>query len=235
MTDGLSITIISATLVSITTAFLAIYIVIPHFFKKIVWRRLHSQLKDSQKIYLTFDDGPSPDVTERLLDLLADNQVKATFFLRGDRVEAHPDLALRVRQAGHSIGQHGHAHPHGWKTGPFGTLRDLRRADATFARLGIHTPLYRPPFGKLNFIHLLYIVFTGKKVILWNLDPKDYAQPSADVIAQNIRERCVPGSVILLHDGRASAGNTRAAVTLEAIALLNDFFAKHAGQLGQFD
>ena len=218
-----------------TIALLTAYIVVPHVYKKLAWKRIHGRLKNSQAIYLTFDDGPSPGNTEKLLDLLDEYQIKATFFLRGDLVERHPALAQRIQQASHGIGQHGYAHPHGWKTGPLKTLRDLRKMDAVFEAAGIQTTLYRPPFGKLNLVHLLYLPRTGKQLILWNLDPKDYSQPSASVIAQHIMDRSSAGSVILLHDGRVSAGNTNAAVTLDAIKLLKDFFQKNAERMKRFE
>ena len=97
-------------------------------------------------VYLTFDDGPTKEVTSSLLDMLNKEKVKATFFCVGKNVEKHPDLLQEIKLQGHGVGNHSNTHINGWKTNKKQYLEDIDAADKL-----INSGLFRPPYGKLNW------------------------------------------------------------------------------------
>jgi peptidoglycan/xylan/chitin deacetylase (PgdA/CDA1 family) len=99
----------------------------------------------SKELYLTFDDGPTPQVTEKALELLKRYHANATFFCLGKNVEEHPSIYQRVLDDGHAVGNHSYDHPDGWKTGPFSYLRNVARA-----RPFVDSALFRPPYGRIT-------------------------------------------------------------------------------------
>ena len=198
-----------------------VYILAPWAFKIILRRRFLKDFHEEDHICLTFDDGPNPDATPQILDALEQAGVKATFYLVGENVEKYPDLAARIVELGHEIGEHGYKHTHAWKTGPITTARDLWRGSRTLARYQSEDrPLsFRPPYGKLNVISVLYILLGRKKVAFWNIDPRDYASQSADEISNEVLRKAGSGGVVLLHDGRRHDSND-AGLTVQAVRSL---------------
>ncbi|HAK96785.1 MAG TPA: hypothetical protein DCM87_17785, partial [Planctomycetes bacterium] len=198
------------------------YIGLPALAKIRLRRRFLDRVRRRAEVFLTFDDGPDEVHTPRILDILDAARVKATFFLCGAHAERHPDIVRRIIAAGHSIGEHGHAHLHPWTTGPRRTLRDLRRAAETLTRLGAPPGrrLFRPPYGKLNLMTLLFIAATRRAVVFWNVDPRDYAQAEPGPVIEAVMPKLVPGAVVLLHDGRPDDGAGAASVTAEALEML---------------
>ncbi len=100
---------------------------------------------DNNEIYLTFDDGPDPEVTPWVLDLLAKYDAKATFFCLGRNVERYPEIFKRILCEGHAVGNHSYSHLDGWRTGKKRYVRDIERA----AKL-IQSFLFRPPYGRIR-------------------------------------------------------------------------------------
>ena len=156
----------------------------------------------SRKIALTFDDGPNDPYTPKLLELLTRHNIKATFFMLGQYVQARPDLARMVAEAGHVIGNHTFSHPNLIflsSNRVKGEIENCRRAlsDA----IGPHSSLFRPPFGGRRPASLRTARSLGLEPIMWNVTGWDWKAPSADYIEQKIASRLRGGSVILLHDG----------------------------------
>jgi len=182
----------------------AVYIALPWMAKKIMRSRFCSAIRLSGCACLTFDDGPHPESTPRILDILERHGVRATFFLIGANIEKHPGIAARIVSAGHEIAGHGYQHKHPWKCGPAASLKDLDRGNQVIRRTAgsDKETLLRPPYGKLNVFTLGYILFRRIRVAFWNIDPRDYSQTSAQEVARFTLERIAPGSVVLLHDGR---------------------------------
>ncbi|WP_437774291.1 polysaccharide deacetylase family protein [Sorangium sp. So ce1097] len=153
-------------------------------------------------IALTFDDGPHPEHTPRLLDWLAEHRVDATFFVLGTLARSHPDLVRRIVADGHDIGNHTYTHVSLEHASPqllraeVGTTRALLE-DLT----GSACPLFRPPWGKVSARALFQLWSDGHTVVLWNADPRDYAMKSAEAaVAWCARYRPRSGDIILLHD-----------------------------------
>ena len=161
-------------------------------------------------VALTFDDGPHPETTPRLLDLLADANAKATFFLVGERAAAYPDLVRRIHKEGHCLGIHGWHH----RTMVLQSAREIA-ADLAKARrcledtIGEPLPalLVRPPYGFKTWTLTQTIGRLGGTLVGWSLDPRDYDAPQATAIAERVRTRLGPGEIILLHE-RPGTTNT---------------------------
>jgi peptidoglycan/xylan/chitin deacetylase (PgdA/CDA1 family) len=199
----------------------ALYFVLPFLVKLLLAERLSRRVAASGGACLTFDDGPDPRSTPALLDLLDQAGVRATFFVLGRQASAHPELARRIVESGHEVGEHGFGHLHAWKTEPVRYVADLlrgRRAIANSLRGGGHA-LFRPAFGELNLLTLLYLAFARRRLVMWNLNPRDFRATSAEDVAGRILRDLRVGSVVLLHDGRAGI-STDPTVTVEAVRLV---------------
>jgi len=117
--------------------------------------------------------------------------------------------------------RHGYRHVHAWKRSPFRSLNDVIRGARVLRRYRCSGKpvLFRPAFGKLNILTLFYVLFSRRRLVFWNVDPRDYAQESAEAVFQHVSERLAPGAVILLHDGRRNPSDT-ADVTVAAVKMI---------------
>jgi len=151
---------------------------------------------------LTFDDGPHPINTPRLLSILARYQIKATFFVIGENARHHPDLVKRAADEGHEIGNHSWSHPKFTEI-PEPTVQDeLQRTAQLLTEITGRAPkLVRPPFGESTVAQRRWINNTlGCEVAQWSVDPQDWNRPGAPAIAHRVLNGTRNGSVILLHD-----------------------------------
>ncbi|MBV5338806.1 MAG: polysaccharide deacetylase family protein [Deltaproteobacteria bacterium] len=201
-----------------------LYLGLPALVKMYLKYCFLSQAQKSNCIYLTFDDGPNPEATPILLDILRDNGAKATFFVTGKMAEQFPDIVARICAEGHTLGGHSYAHCHPWKTGPWASYQDMARGTAimrNYLQSGGKI-LFRPPYGKFNLVTLCYIVITGQKAIFWNNDVKDYLANDAADVCYKINEQIEKGNrLILLHDGGSpTAWKERLRVTAIAVGML---------------
>lgn len=171
--------------------------------------------RDRRRIALTFDDGPDPERTPLLLEALAELDVSATFFLLGEKVDAHPELAARIARAGHEIGNHTYTHPYLPLTRSHTLAGELARTDAAIARAtGIVPTLMRPPYGGRSPRNVRTLQRAGKRVVLWDVNSFDWKGKPADEVAQRVLARTRPGSIVLMHDARDGGEITVAAVRL---------------------
>jgi peptidoglycan/xylan/chitin deacetylase (PgdA/CDA1 family) len=153
-------------------------------------------------IYLTFDDGPIPEVTPEVLNILKEKNIHATFFCVGDNVKKHPDVLANLTAEGHAIGNHTFHHFNGWKTPPAEYLDDVSHCNDL-----IHTNLFRPPYGK--FTPSQYFLLRKKyKIILWSVLSGDYhAGISKEQCLSNVVEYTGPGSIVVFHDSLKAKEN----------------------------
>jgi peptidoglycan/xylan/chitin deacetylase (PgdA/CDA1 family) len=210
-----------STFAVVSASLIGFYFVVPWLVKHLLARRLTRRVLASGSACLTFDDGPDPVTTDLILDELDRAGVKATFFALGRQVERHPEIARRILQSGHELGEHGYDHLHAWKTAPWRYLRDLLRGGVAIAR---HLPPgrrppFRPPYGELNLLTLLYLWLTNRPLVMWNVNPRDFEAASAAAVAGSVGERLGAGSVVLLHDARADLA-TDPHITVDAVRLL---------------
>jgi peptidoglycan-N-acetylglucosamine deacetylase len=165
-------------------------------------RTLASGIRGSKQVALTYDDGPNDPHTLKLLEVLAQHNVQATFFMIGRYVQQRPDIAQAVAQAGHVIGNHTFTHPlltFKSASQTRGELVDCRKAlqDA----IGEHSNLFRPPFGGRRPATLRIARQLGLESIMWNVTGYDWNAPPAAVIEKKVVRQIRGGDVILLHDG----------------------------------
>ena len=168
----------------------------PEAMWRIKWRR-------RRVVYLTFDDGPIPEVTPQVLDILDRYGVKATFFMVGDNAARHPDLLAEVRRRGHSVGNHTMHHLQGLRTSTRRYLRDISEADRI-----LDTPLFRPPHGIMRGTQSRALR-AKYNIIMYDLVTRDYdASLSPEQIVRNVRRYARNGSIIVFHDSLKSMKNT---------------------------
>src|SRR5437870_4366131 len=152
---------------------------------------------------LTFDDGPNPKFTPRLLDILEKHQVLATFFMLGENAQRYPQLVQRVARAGHAIGNHSWDHPEFTTIIRHESRAQVRRCANAIAPYGQR--LFRPPYGYQNLASRIELLRLGYQVIRWNTVANDWCTDDADWMAEQLISRVQPGSIILLHDNLSSA------------------------------
>lgn len=166
--------------------------------------------EDGKKIAITFDDGPNPNYTEKLLEGLKKRGVKATFFLLGEQVEEYPQIVSDIHQQGHLIGVHSYEHVNFGQIGDAQALEQVQKTkEAIFQVTGEYPDFIRPPYGcwKKELDEQIPLV-----EVLWDVDPCDWATTDADTVVQRILSHVEDGSVILMHD--ASKSSVQAALTV---------------------
>jgi peptidoglycan/xylan/chitin deacetylase (PgdA/CDA1 family) len=156
-----------------------------------IWRMPGS----GKTVYLTFDDGPTPGVTEQVLSMLAEVEAKATFFCIGNCVEKHPELFDELLTDGHAVGNHTYSHHNGWKVSLNNYMEDVDKCNQIFK-----SKLFRPPYGKLSprqFIHLR----KSYTIVMWDVLSMDYdIRLSSETCLNNVLHHVRNGSVITFHD-----------------------------------
>lgn len=170
------------------------------------------------RVFLTFDDGPDPLWTPRVLGALREADARATFFVVAPEARRHPDLVSAMLRAGHAVGLHCTEHVRHTERGREGVERDTREGLEDLASLGVSPRLWRPPWGvRAPWTGSVADAF-GLRLALWTVDPHDWRGDTAPAMLERVRERLVPGSVVLLHDGlgpgarRTGCGETVALV-----------------------
>jgi nucleoside-diphosphate-sugar epimerase/peptidoglycan/xylan/chitin deacetylase (PgdA/CDA1 family) len=162
--------------------------------------------RDSAQIALTIDDGPDPVHTPRILDILRDHAVKATFFVVGGAAEQYPNIVMRMKKEGHEVGSHSYSHPYFQRLSWPGAIREIRMTQWVLDRiLGEECKLFRPPHGKLSLRSLIPAWAAGQRVVMWNVDLKDYRASAGEVEAQLDRTSFSSGDIVLYHGINESA------------------------------
>lgn len=156
-------------------------------------------------VALTFDDGPDPEFTPALLDLLREVEVRATFFLIGSKALAHPELVARIVSDGHVIGGHGYDHEVITSMSVAELGKDLRRCrDALLQSAGVDTVLFRPPKGLVNLESIRSVQRHGYRLVHWSRTYSDYRRDGIDMLLGRMTQHPpAAGDVILLHDNNS--------------------------------
>ncbi len=186
--------------------------------------RMWRMPSDERALYLTFDDGPHPRITNNVLDLLAQYDAKATFFCIGHRVIDHPDVYQRLIAEGHAVGNHTHRHLNGWKTRDEKYLADIHQAAGS-----IDSKLFRPPYGRLSWSQFKKVGKMGLKTVMWTVLSGDYEKRlSREACAERTLGNIAPGTIYLFHDSEKAEENMLHALKalLKAGAAQGYFFKK---------
>lgn len=172
------------------------------FFKKIYHEIIWDIPTQKQEIFLTFDDGPSPELTPWVLDLLDKYNAKVTFFCLGKNVERHPEIYNEIIKRGHAVGNHTYSHLNGWKVNSDDYLQDVElAADITPSNL------FRPPYAKITKSQRKCIA-KRYKIVMWSILSRDYSrQISGKECVKNVLSDAYPGAIIVFHDSVKSAEN----------------------------
>lgn len=172
---------------------------------------------EGQKVvYLTFDDGPIPEITPWVLDLLDQYSIKATFFCVGDNVHKHPDVYDMVLKRGHRVGNHTFNHIQG-----IGYLSHNYMANAKLASEYIDSDLFRPPHGHMR-LPQFYMLRKKYKVVMWDVVTRDYSKRiSATDVFNNVKKYTRNGSIIVFHDSLKAEKNMKEALPKSIEWLLN--------------
>ena len=158
-------------------------------------------------VFLTFDDGPIPEVTPWVLDLLDKYDIKATFFCVGDNVRKHPETFAEVVRRGHSVGNHTMHHLQGAKVTTKRYIADIMEAESY-----IHTPLFRPPHGLIRWKQAAAIK-DNMRIIMYDLVTRDYNRKlSGEQVLDNVKRYVRNGSIVVFHDSLKSEQNLRYAL-----------------------
>jgi peptidoglycan/xylan/chitin deacetylase (PgdA/CDA1 family) len=149
-----------------------------------------------KNIYLTFDDGPTPEVTEFVLNELKKFNAKATFFCIGKNVKCHHDLYERILEEGHAVGNHTFNHLNGFVTNNKEYIENVQHAAAH-----IHTNLFRPPYGKIKSSQGKELLKQGYRIIMWDVLSGDFDKNiTPEKCLENVLKSTANGSIVVMHD-----------------------------------
>jgi peptidoglycan/xylan/chitin deacetylase (PgdA/CDA1 family) len=158
---------------------------------------------------LTFDDGPCPGVTERVLDILREHAVRATFFCLGSELRSCSTLGHRIAAEGHLLANHSFSHAYLLDVPlPVAAAQITTTHQLITEVAGEAAPYFRPPYGARSGALLQLVARLGLSTVLWDIDPMDWASPPPDILMRRVLDRVRPGSIILLHDGPAGGAGT---------------------------
>ena len=165
------------------------------FYPKCTW-----DIPSKEKVlYLTFDDGPHPEITTFVLEVLKKHNAKATFFCIGNNVLSYPNIYENILAQGHAVGNHTYDHLNGWKTDLPLYLENIKSA----AKL-IESPFFRPPYGRITKQQIKQLKLANdlpNKIIMWDVLSGDFdLKLSGETCARNVIKNAVPGSIIVFHD-----------------------------------
>ncbi len=155
-----------------------------------------------KEVFLTFDDGPTPEVTDEVLELLGEYGAKATFFCLGKNVQSSPELYQKILASGHLAGHHTWDHPDGWKTGFTSYLKNVLHAHHL-----IDSKLFRPPYGRITPAQVRALK-TKFHIIMWDVLSADFdALNTPEKCFYNVRKNSKSGSIVVFHDNLKSRKN----------------------------
>ena len=197
---------------------------IMRFFSKYTWRFL----SDKKEIFLTFDDGPTPEITQFVLAELKKHQAKATFFCIGKNIQNHPEIFSKIITDGHSIGNHTQNHLNGWKTGNTTYIDNVLECENNLQvfknRVHLNTAetskdtykvietlqdkakLFRPPYGKVKKLQAQELIKKGYQIIMWSVLSADFdTSISNEKCLENVLKNTGSGSIIVFHDSVKAA------------------------------
>jgi len=185
-----------------------LYVMVPR--KYIIWRGN----RNSKKVALTFDDGPTPNYTEKVLDLLSYHKIKASFFVLGKNLERYPNIGRRIVEDGHLLGNHTYSHKKSYEVSIREFSEELNRTKDLIKKISSRDFNYfRPPFGVFSFLTLWHCISKRFTAVHWSLDSRDFEHISTRHILKNvIGDKVRGGDIILLHDNNK--------FTLEALPVI---------------
>ncbi|WP_099372332.1 polysaccharide deacetylase family protein [Sphingobacterium sp. 1.A.5] len=177
--------------------------ILKYIYPEAIWR----EDKNKNNIYLTFDDGPIPEITPWILDCLKEKNVKATFFCVGENIKKHPEIFKRLLDEGHVVGNHTYNHLRGWNTENKDYFDNINRCQEL-----TRTNLFRPPYGRAKKSQMKELA-KDFKIVMWDVLTGDYDQ---EITPQQCYKNCIDktrnGSIIVFHDNIKAINNVKYAL-----------------------
>lgn len=166
------------------------------FKDRLIWNNLLS----NNSVNFTFDDGPHPVYTLKVLDVLDELRGKGTFFVLGENVEKYKDVTREIQKRGHAVGIHTYSHCSMKKVNYTDYLHDIARCERVLGELDITTKLFRPPYGDIVW-HRMFDMTKQRKIVMWNKDTTDYSFPDLDSAWRHLQEFSIKATdIVLFHD-----------------------------------
>lgn len=174
----------------------------PRFLKWIFSQKIWEVKTKSKEVFLTFDDGPTPEVTDFVLNLLEKHQAKASFFCIGKNADQYPKIINRIDSNGHTIGNHTYNHYHCYKHSAKEYLGNIKLTTELLSSLSSnYKKLFRPPYGRLSPKVTKILKQQAYKIIMWDVLSADFdLNQSADQLVKNVINNVKPGSIVVFHD-----------------------------------
>ncbi len=195
------------------------------FFKTVFPNYIWEIPNHEKKVYLTFDDGPIPEITEWTLAQLKKHNAKATFFCIGDNIQKYPEVFQKVIEHGHAIGNHTFNHLKGWETSLEDYIENTKKCSETITNPQLNTEnqqLFRPPYGKIKPSQARSLRKLGYKIIMWDIISMDFDQNiSPEKCLDNVLKNIESGSIIVFHDS-VKAWKNLEYVLPKTLAFLNE-------------
>lgn len=191
-----------------------------YFVKKIFPNYIWDLPNCENKVYLTFDDGPTPEITEWTLEQLKKYDAKATFFCIGNNIEKHPTIFQKIIKEDHAIGNHTFNHLKGWKTSLLVYIENVKTCTSSIFKNSETTnnqqptadnqQFFRPPYGKIKFSQSKKLRNLGYKIIMWDVLSRDFDQTiTQEECLNNVLTNIVSGSIIVFHDSVKAKQNLK--------------------------
>jgi len=182
----------------------SLYVMLPWLYGRLLRRKLHKKAATTRTVVISFDDGPGTCLTLEVLERLAEHQLRASFFLLGRNIPGREEIVRRIRDEGHDVCSHGFDHLHAWKVWPWQAISDIRKGWQTIDKaLGTGPGRYpfRPAYGKLNLVTLLYLWAKRVPIVYWSVDIGDTWSPARGQRERDREwEKLRQGGVVLAHD-----------------------------------
>ena len=179
----------------------------PEMLKQVLKNCVWEGTEDSDALALTFDDGPDPDVTPRILDVLDEIGGKGTFFLLGEKVKKHPNIARNIQEHGHAIGNHSFSHRKLLLMKREAVEYEIDETQKVISdAVGSEPVFFRPPYGLFDFTCANVVKERGMTVVLWTVLSGDYSGDSPEKIIERVLPFIKPGAIQVFHDTVAGGG-----------------------------
>ena len=187
-----------------------------YFIKRIFPNYVWDIPNNENKVYLTFDDGPTPEITEWVLAQLHQYNAKATFFCIGNNIEKHPEIFKKIIEQRHAFGNHTYNHLNGWKTSTKKYVENTKKCSVLSTQFSErnyqlnteHCQLFRPPYGKIKQSQSNALRKLGFKIIMWDVLSEDFNQNiSPEKCLENVLKNVQSGSIIVFHDSKKAWKN----------------------------
>ena len=183
----------------------------PYFLQKAAPSVIFTKTDQPYTVYLSFDDGPTPGVTDWVMDLLDEYAAAATFFCVGDKIRKHKNKFLEIVERGHRVANHSYFHLDGWHTPTKDYVADVERTEMLIKSLTHSKKLFRPPYGHISYMQFRALKKLGYKIVLWTNISGDFT-PDLDIenTIWSISSKTRSGDILVFHDSKKAEKNLKA-------------------------